>query len=166
MKKTRYLAVTGIMLALTLALSSLETLFSAALPPGVRIGLANIVIMLALLSMGKGQALSLVLLKSMFIFLTKGLTAFVLSLCGGLFSFLIILLLLRSKKNSLMLISVCGALAHNLAQLVVSAFLTGSVYTLYYAPLLIIAGAIAGCATGAVIKITLPAAMKALGKNG
>lgn len=53
------------------------------LPPGVKPGLANIVVMYALFFLGRGQALTLVLLKSFFAMLTRGPSAGALSLAGG-----------------------------------------------------------------------------------
>ncbi len=163
--KTKKLAVMGLLLALTFALSAVETAVSAGLPAGVRIGLANIVVMLALLSMGKKEALTIVVAKSVFILITKGATAFVLSLCGGVSSFIAVLLLIQSEKNSLILISVVGALVHNIAQLAAASLILKNINTLFYAPVLIIAGVIAGSATGTVIKITLPAVTKAVNDN-
>lgn len=155
----------GIMLGLTFALSAVETALSVALPLGVRVGLANIIVMLVLITMGKKQAFAIVVMKSAFILLTKGITAFAMSLCGGVCSFIIIVLLFGKKKNSLILVSVAGALTHNLAQMAMSAVITGSTSTLFYAPVLIIAGIIAGTATGIVIAAVLPAAEKAVGKH-
>lgn len=155
----------GLLLALTFALSAVETAVSVGLPAGVRIGLANIVVMLALLSMGKKEALTIVVAKSVFILITKGVTAFMLSLCGGVFSFIAVLLLIKSEKNSLILISVVGALVHNIAQLIVASLILKNINTLFYAPVLIIAGVIAGSATGTVIKIALPAVTKAVNDN-
>ncbi|MGN0690206.1 MAG: Gx transporter family protein [Oscillospiraceae bacterium] len=163
--KTKKTAVMGLLLALTFALSAVETAVSMGLPAGVRIGLANIVVMLALLSMGKKEALTIVVAKSVFILITKGVTAFMLSLCGGVASFIAVLLLIKSEKNSLILISVAGALVHNIAQLIAASLILKNINTLFYAPVLIIAGVIAGSATGTVIKIALPAVTKAVNDN-
>ena len=81
--KTRRIALSGLLFALTMALSFAESAIAPmlGLMPGVKIGLANIVVMYALFFMGAKQALSLALLKSFFVMLTRGVVAGFLSLC-------------------------------------------------------------------------------------
>ena len=88
-KKTHEIALSGLLFALAMALSFLEgTLVIPGLAPGMKLGLANIVVMYALFFMGVRQALYLDLLKALFVFLVSGGTAGFLSLCGGLLSLL------------------------------------------------------------------------------
>lgn len=64
-KKTRQIALSGLLFALAMALSFVEgTLVIPGLLPGMKLGLANIVVMYALFFMGPGQALALDLLKA------------------------------------------------------------------------------------------------------
>ena len=89
-KKTHEIALSGLLFALAMALSFLEgTLVIPGLAPGMKLGLANIVVMYALFFMGVRQALYLDLLKALFVFLVSGGTAGFLSLCGGLLSLLV-----------------------------------------------------------------------------
>ena len=89
-KKTHEIALSGLLFALAMALSFLEgTLVIPGLAPGMKLGLANIVVMYALFFMGARQALYLDLLKALFVFLVSGWTAGFLSLCGGLLSLLV-----------------------------------------------------------------------------
>ena len=88
--KTHEIALSGLLFALAMALSFVEgTLVIPGLMPGMKLGLANIVVMYALFFMGGKQALVLDLLKALFVFLVSGWTAGFLSLCGGLFSLLV-----------------------------------------------------------------------------
>ena len=88
--KTQDIALSGLLFALAMALSFVEgTLVIPGLMPGMKLGLANIVVMYALFFMGGKQALMLDLLKALFVFLVSGWTAGFLSLCGGLFSLLV-----------------------------------------------------------------------------
>ena len=83
-------ALSGLLFALAMALSFIEgTLVIPGLAPGMKLGLANIVVMYALFFMGARQALYLDLLKALFVFLVSGWTAGFLSLCGGLLSLLV-----------------------------------------------------------------------------
>ncbi|WP_294500536.1 Gx transporter family protein [uncultured Gemmiger sp.] len=149
----------GMLFAVALVLSFLE---SALVPllglmPAMKIGLANIVVMYALLFLGRGYACALVLLKALFAFLTRGFTAGVLSLLGGSASLLVLcLLLLWPGGLSGYLFSACGALAHNLGQLVGAAILLSSAAALGYAPVLMIAGLIMGGITWWLLKALLP----------
>lgn len=79
---------------------------------------------------------------------------------GGILSAVIMILLMKKSKPSLMLISVFGAIAHNIAQLFCSALITQSTYTLWYFPVLILTGLAAGILTGLVLKALMPALYK------
>ncbi len=151
----RYVAITGMMLALAVVLTTLESQFSAFLPAGVRIGLSNIVIMTALLSINAPTALIITILKSVFVLLTRGVTAGMMSVCGGLAAFLVTWLLFRHTSSSYVMVSVISAVAHIIGQLCMASVLTGSVYTFYYAPLLLIVGIASGVCTGIVLDIIL-----------
>ena len=86
MKKIQYITTMGLFFALALVLSALEGLLPPMpfLPPGVKLGLSNIVTMYCLLYLGAGSAYAVVVLKSAFVFITRGATAFFMSFCGGL----------------------------------------------------------------------------------
>ena len=72
-KKTQEIALSGLLFALAMALSFIEgTLVIPGLAPGMKLGLANIVVMYALFFMGARQALYLDLLKALFVFLEIG----------------------------------------------------------------------------------------------
>ena len=75
-EKTRRIALSGLLFALAMALSFIEgTLTIPGLLPGMKLGLANIVVMYALFFMGPRQALVLDVLKALFVFLVSGFTA-------------------------------------------------------------------------------------------
>lgn len=153
----RRAAVLGLLGALALALSFLESLLPPipVLPPGAKLGLSNLVTMFAAGSLGLPSALFLAALKGGFAFLTRGVAAAAMSLCGGLLSTAVMWLLLRKTNASLSVVGVCGALSHNLAQLLAAYFLTASA-VLFYLPFLLIFGVLTGFLTGLVLKLTLP----------
>lgn len=151
--KVREVALTGMLLALAIALSYLESLVSPllGLMPAIKLGLSNIVVMYALLFLRTRTALLLVVLKSLFAFLTRGTTAGFLSLCGGMLSLLVFLLLLHlPRRVSSYIFCVSGALAHNLGQLTGAAVLLSSRMALGYAPVLLIAGIVVGAISSLV----------------
>lgn len=167
MKKTNAyrVALTGMLFALALVLSVLESWITPllGLAPGVKIGLANIVVMYALLCMNRRQALLLVVLKAVFALLTRGAVAALLSGCGGLVSLGVMsLLLLGKQRPTLFILSAAGAIAHNVGQLCMAAVLLGSGFALSYAPVLLVSGLAVGWLTGTLLRALLPPMQKAL----
>ena len=138
--KARETAWTGMLFALAIALSWLESMVSPllGLMPAIKLGLSNIVVMYALLFLRTRTAVLLVVLKALFAFLTRGVTAGFLSLCGGALALAVYLLLLHLPGVSGYIFCTCGALAHNLGQLLSSGM------ALAYAPVLLAAGLIVG----------------------
>ena len=113
--KARETAWTGMLFALAIALSYLESLVSPllGLMPAIKLGLSNVVVMYALLFLRTRTALLLVVLKALFAFLTRGATAGFLSLCGGGLSLVVMLVLLHLPISGYIFCA-GAALAHNL----------------------------------------------------
>jgi len=155
----RRVAFIGMLLALAAVLSFLESLLpvTAVLPPGVRLGLSNIVTMYALFFLGKKEAFAVAAGKSLFVLVTRAPVAALLSFCGGVLSILVMLAVLRRKDASYMLISTAGAVAHNIGQLCASVLITGSALTFWYLPVLILSGAAMGVLTSVLLSVLLPA---------
>lgn len=159
-RKTQDIALSGLLFALAMALSFVEgTLVIPGLMPGMKLGLANIVVMYALFFMGGKQALVLDLLKALFVFLVSGWTAGFLSLCGGLFSLLVMWVLYYHfpVQPTWFILSVCGALAHNVGQLLGASVILSSAMSLYYAPVMLVFGLIMGSLTSITLRALLPA---------
>ena len=164
-QKTRHIALSSLLFALAMALSFIEgTLVIPGLLPGMKLGLANIVVMYALFFMGPRQALVLDVLKALFVFLVSGFTAGFLSLCGGLLSLAVMWVLYYHfpVQPTWFILSVCGALAHNVGQLLGASVILSSAMSLYYAPVMLVFGLIMGSLTS----ITLRALLPALGRLG
>lgn len=154
-QKTKKIAMTGLMLALAIALSYLESLIPSVGIPGVKLGLSNTVTMYCLFFLGPVPAFTVALLKSGFVLLTRGAVSGLLSLAGGLCS-VAVMLLVNKLGASYGMASVTGALTHNLAQLVVARFITGSVFSWYYLPVLVISGVVMGTVTALVLRLVMP----------
>ncbi|MBR4451363.1 MAG: Gx transporter family protein [Clostridia bacterium] len=155
------LALAAILCAQAIALSFIESLIPPLpfLPPGAKPGLSNIVTMFAADCVGAAQAYTITVIKSLFVFITRGFTAAAMSLAGGLLSCTAMILLIKFSKERLGIIgiSVISALCHNAGQLIMSVFITGSDKTFYYAPFLAVFGVITGILTGIIFKAVLPA---------
>ena len=156
-KASGRVAFTGLLAALALSFSFLEGLIPPipVLPPGAKLGLSNIVVLYAAGSLGLPAALFLACLKGGFALLTRGVTAGLLSISGGVLSALVMWLLLQKTRASLSLVGVCGALSHNAAQHC-AAWLLTSAAVVFYLPFLVLFGVLTGLLTGLVLKLTLP----------
>lgn len=160
-QKTRLLVLTGLMLAVAIVLSVVENMLPP-LPipvPGVKFGLSNIAVMYALFFLGKKQAFTIALLKSVFVFATRGMIASLLSLTGGFLSLVVMIVVMAIFGNriSYLVTSLLGAVAHNLGQFLVITLLYTDLAILGYLPLLMVSGIIAGIATATLLKFVLPA---------
>ncbi len=164
-KKTYDTALFGMLAAVAVTLSFLESLLPTAafLPPGAKPGFSNLANMFAASSMGLLPALGIAVLKACFAGLTRGLTAFCMSLCGGVLSTLMMVLLFRyAKKIGFVGIGVLSAVCHNLGQLLVASVLVGNASVLGYAPVLLLCALIAGILTGLIFRAVLPAVQRAV----
>ncbi len=163
-KSNRKIALLGILGAQALALSFLENLIPPlpGLPPGAKPGFSNIVTMYTAATMGLGEALYITVLKAVFAGLTRGATAFFMSICGGLSSTFVMFWLIKLKKQPFGIagIAVASAVAHNLGQLLAAMVITGTYSVLGYAPLLFFFAVITGLVTGTVLKVVMPALKK------
>ena len=141
--KAREIALTGMLFALAIALSWLESCVAPLLGliPALKLGLSNIVVMFSLIFLRTRTAWMLVVLKALFAFLTRGATAGILSLCGGVLSLFVLWgLLVGPIPISGYIYCICGALAHNLGQLLAASLILSSAMALVYAPVLLLAG--------------------------
>lgn len=161
MSRARSITNMAMLFAVALVLSFLEGLLPPLpyLPPGFKLGLSNIATMYALFFMGRKNAFTIAVLKAAFVFMTRGATSGILSLSGGLVSVLVmsVLAAVCGKKISYLMLSISGAIFHNLGQLAVLTLLMLNTYALWYTPVLLIAGIVMGFVTGSVLKIVMPA---------
>ena len=159
-RKVKRLALMGLLFALAMALSFLESLLPALpmLPPGIRLGLSNIVTMYALFVLGPVSGYTIAVLKALFVLLTRGAVAAAMSAAGGVFSVRVMLLLslLPGIKEQYLLLSVFGGAAHNIGQLVMARFIINNQYVWYYFPVLLVAGLLMGAITGMALRVVLP----------
>lgn len=150
----------GLLFALAIVLSFFEsaimTLFPM-LPPGVKLGLSNVVTMYCLFLVGKGSAFTLVVLKSLFAML-RGFISGAMSFAGGAVSLLVMLFLmvLTRHKARYLALSIAGAVAHNAGQIVMARVILKNRYVYYYFPILLLSGLVVGSVTGMVLNVLMP----------
>lgn len=152
-------ALLGLLFALSMVLSFVESGFAGLIPiPGIKPGLSNIVTMYCLFCLSRREAYTLALLKSFFVFLTRGAVGAAMSLAGGLLSVsvMLILLLFGEKKFSDTFLSVCGGVSHNVGQILMAMLVLGSTAVVYYLPVLMISGVAMGVITGMLLRYLMP----------
>ena len=155
----RLMAFMSLMLAAAVMLTALESLLPPLpfAPPGIRLGLANVVTMYVLFFIGKKHAFMLIILKSVFVVLTRGVLAGALSISGGVLSVSVIILLsFASKKTSYILLSAAGAMSFNFGQFAAASLILSTNILAIYWPLVIILGVVLGSTTGKILEIVIP----------
>lgn len=153
-KKIAYLSL---MIALSLIFSYIETLiplnFGIA---GVKIGLANIISVIALYLFGFGYSLFIVIIRVILSgFLFGNLFSIIYSLTGGILSISIMYLLKKTDKFSITGVSIGGGVFHNAGQLLVAVLVINELKLYFYFPVLIIAGVIMGTIIGIISSIII-----------
>lgn len=152
MKKTRQLTLCAMLIALALALSYTERFIplQMVIPlPGIKLGLANIVTLVALYLLGARSAFTILILRC---FLSAvfggGLTGLLFSLTGGILSMTVMTLTRKVPLFSVYGVSILGAAAHHIGQIIIAMILMKSVYIGAYLPYLLLVGLFTGFATG------------------
>jgi heptaprenyl diphosphate synthase len=164
-RRIHRLTLTGLLFALAVVLSLVEnSLPPLPVPAPVKPGLANVVVMYALFYIGYKEAFSLVILKAALALITRGLLAGGLSTAGGLLSYFVMLglaLFFREKITWLML-SICGAVSHNIGQLLVLTLLIPLRSVLTLLPFLTVGALVTGSLSVLILQGAAPALQKAV----
>lgn len=145
-------ALFGLFTALAMIFSYIEALVPISVAvPGVKIGLANIVVMFALYKMGARAAVSISLVRVVLVSILFGnLFSMVYSIAGALLSLGAMMLAMRIKKLSTIGVGVIGGVFHNIGQIIVAIFVLQTAGLIYYLPVLCISGTVAGVLVGLV----------------
>lgn len=150
--KTNQLTLCALLIAVALVLSYMERFIplQMLIPlPGIKLGLANIVTVMALYFFGKKQAFTILILRCVLgsVF-GGGISGLAFSLTGGLMAMTLMSVTRRLGIFSVYGVSILGAAAHNIGQICVAAFLMNSVYVVGYLPYLLAVSVLTGMATG------------------
>ena len=131
-------------------LSFIESQIPALVPiPGIKIGLANIAVIFALYEFGALRAGAVSLVRVFLVALLFGsITGMIYGLFGAVLSLLLMALLKKISPLSPVGISVAGAVAHNIGQIIAAWLLIGNEKILLYLPVLVISGTLSGIAVG------------------
>ena len=152
MTKSKQIAQGAILIALALALSYTERFIPLQLViplPGVKLGLANIVTLIALYLLGWKSAFAILILRCVLGSLFGGgITGLLFSLTGGVLAMGLMALCKKISCFSVYGVSILGAAAHNMGQILAAMVLMHSVYVAAYLPYLLLVALFTGTATG------------------
>ena len=149
----------GVLIAATIVIAIIETYIPSVGIPGIKFGLANIMILITLYELGVGEAIFISIARVFVIGLSRGTIfsiGFLMSLTGATFSLAIMVLFyLLIKKFSIIGVSVLGALFHVLGQIIIAMIFLGSAYVLFYLPIIGLSAIITGVLVGFTAKLVI-----------
>ena len=141
----------GLLIALAFVFSYIESFIVIPVPvPGIKLGLANLVVIVALYRVGTAGAAFVSVVRVILAGLTFSNTVMMLySLAGCSLSLIVMVLLKKTDRFGVTGVSVAGGVAHNLGQIAVAMALLETTALVYYLPFLLVSGCLAGAAIGA-----------------
>lgn len=142
----------GVFTALALMFSYIETMIPIRFGvPGIKLGFANIMIVIMLYKGSTKEALLLSIVRIMLSgFLFGNLSSILYSIAGGVLSLGIMTLLKKQGGFSVIGVSVAGGVSHNVGQLIVAMLVVETYQVGYYFPVLLVAGVLTGLGIGVV----------------
>ena len=148
--KAKKVSVMAMCIALAMILSYVESLIPSPGIPGVKLGLANLVVIFALYRLGWKEAVGISLLRVFLVSLLFGhVASLAYSASGAALSLVGMILLIRTDKLICVSVSVIGGVLHNVGQILMAWALMGA-NVVWYLPVLILSGTVAGVAIGVV----------------
>ena len=149
------IAVCGLMIALAMAFSYIESLIPVPFAvPGIKLGLANIVVVFSLYKLGIKEAISVSIIRVILVaFLFGSLSSMIYALSGAFFSIILMILLKKYSGLHIISVSVAGAIGHIGGQLLVAGMVVGYEPLLFYMAPLLVAAFITGVLVGALANL-------------
>ena len=149
MERTRSLTALALGVAVAMLLSYIESRLPSLAIPGVKLGLANVAVMITLYKVGVWQAITVSAVRVFLIALLFGNpVSLIYGILGAVFSLVLMALLKRFSPLSPIGVSVAGGVAHNLGQICGACLVMGTVKVAYYLPVLLLSGTLSGIAIG------------------
>ena len=167
MSKSKKVATFSLCVALAFTLSFLESQIPINIGvPGVKLGLANSVVLMAMYLLGKKEAFAISMIRILLAgLLFSGAFSLIYSFAGGLLSYFVMLAAMNSKKLSPVGVSVLGASVHNTGQIIVAGLVMRTSRIIYYLPVLLISGAVTGVMVGIISGIVIARLSNVITKN-
>lgn len=156
--RSRYVATVALMAALALIFSYVEVIipYNAGIP-GVKLGIANIVTVIALYKLSAKHAAAVNAIRiAVAGLLFNGLFGALYAFAGATLSFIVMVLLKKTGKFSVTGVSMAGGVFHNMGQLIIASILVEDLRMFFYFPVLLFSGMLAGIAVGITAALIIP----------
>ena len=157
--KVQKMALLGVLTAGAIVIAILESFIPSVGIPGVKLGLANIVILIILYELGIVEAIVVNLLRVLVVGLVRGTflsMGFLMSLTGAVLSLgIMILFYLLIKKFSIIGVSVIGSLFHVTGQILIAMLFLGTAYIFLYLPVIAVSAIITGVFVGIAAQLII-----------
>ena len=157
--KVQKMALLGVLTAAAIVIAILESFIPSVGVPGVKLGLANIVILIILYELGIVEAIIVNLLRVLVVGLVRGTflsMGFLMSLTGAIMSLgITILFYLLIKKFSIIGVSVVGSIFHVTGQVLIAMIYLGTTYIVLYLPIIAISAILTGVFVGIVSQLII-----------
>lgn len=150
--KTKKITLIAVSVTLALVMSYLESLVPLNIAvPGIKMGLANLVIIFVIYRMGFSEACIVSLMRVLLVAILFGnAMSLIYSVSGAVLSLLVMFIMLKTDRFSPVGVSVTGAIMHNVGQIIAAVFVLGTAQIAYYLPVLLVSGIITGTIIGTV----------------
>ncbi len=150
--KTKKVATLELTNPLAMIMSYIEALVPLSFAvPGIKMGLANIVIIFVLYKLGTKEAILVSLIRVILVsLLFSNVMAMAYSIAGAVLSLSVMWLLKKTDKFSFVGVSIAGGIMHNVGQIIMAVILLGTEQIALYLPVLIITGTVTGVVIGIV----------------
>lgn len=153
--KTKSITTIGVMTAISVVISIIESYFTfiGNIIPGLKLGLANIVVIFALYKYNFKTAIIISLIRVFVVSLIRagfGIN-FLFSLSGAIFS-IISMFLVKKTKLSVVGVSIIGSVCHSIGQVLVGILILDNYNVIYYLPYLLILSIPTGIIIGIIAK--------------
>ena len=149
---TYNIALCGVMASLAIVFGYVEHLIPLPFGLyGMKLGLPNLAVVIMLFAINRSTAFTINMTRIILCSILFGtFTSFWYSLVGGILSFFVMALLKSTNKLSTIGISICGAVTHNIGQIIVATIIMKESRIIYILPILLIVGTITGALIGLI----------------
>ena len=151
MAKTKKLCFMAVLTAIALTIFMIENQLPSPVPiPGIKLGLANIITLTAMVILGRKEAGAILAARIIMGAVFAGSpSTFIYSAAGGILAYIVMCVTIGLfKENQLWIVSALAAIAHNAGQLGACALIVKTPGIFAYAPILAASGVITGVFTG------------------
>lgn len=153
--RTKNITIISMLTAISVVISIIESyfVFIGNIVPGLKLGLANIVIIFALYRYNFKTAISISLVRVFIVALIRtgfGINFFF-SLVGAIFS-IVSMVIVKKTKLSVIGVSIIGSICHSIGQVFIGMLILDNYNVIYYLPYLLLFSVPTGIFIGIIAK--------------